>query len=89
LFEKLEIYKENILETANLGGPPMITKETRIIDALQENPKTAEVFERYGMGCVGCMGMTMETVENGAKMHHIPLTDLLRELNVVTEQKSI
>jgi hybrid cluster-associated redox disulfide protein len=66
----------------------MITKETRIFNVLQESPKTAEVFERFGMGCVGCMGMTMETIENGAKMHHISVEDLLKELNAVIEGSS-
>ncbi|HBF36884.1 MAG TPA: disulfide oxidoreductase [Firmicutes bacterium] len=66
----------------------MITKDTRIIDALQQNPKTTEIFEKLGMGCIGCMGITMETIENGAKMHHIPLDDLLKSLNAVLEDKS-
>jgi hybrid cluster-associated redox disulfide protein len=66
----------------------MITKETRIFNVLQASPKTVEVFERFGMGCVGCMGMTMETVENGAKMHHISVEDLLKELNAVIEGNS-
>ncbi|HBE79890.1 MAG TPA: disulfide oxidoreductase [Firmicutes bacterium] len=65
----------------------MITKETRIIDLLQEYPQTAEVFERFGMGCIGCMGVTMETLENGAKMHHILVAELLKELNTVIEGK--
>jgi hybrid cluster-associated redox disulfide protein len=63
----------------------MITAETRIIDALQVNPKSAEIFERFGMGCIGCMGITMETVRNGAKMHHISLEELLKELNTVVK----
>ena len=66
----------------------MIIRETRIIDVLQLNPKTAEVFERFGMGCIGCMGITMETVANGAKMHQISLEKLLKELNAVVGQNS-
>ena len=66
----------------------MITKDTRIIDALQQNLKTAEIFEEFGMGCIGCMGITMETIENGAKMHQIPLEALLKSLNAVLEGKS-
>lgn len=65
----------------------MITKETRIFDALQECPKTAAIFEQFGMGCIGCMGMTMETIENGAKMHHISVDDLLKALNAVVDEK--
>lgn len=59
----------------------MITKTTRIIDALQAGPEVAAVFERFGMGCMGCMGITMETIENGAKMHDVALSELLKELN--------
>jgi hybrid cluster-associated redox disulfide protein len=66
----------------------MITKDTRIIDALQNNPRLTEVFERFGMGCSGCLGITSETIENGAKMHNIPLEELLRQLNQMTEPQS-
>ncbi len=61
----------------------MITKDTRIIDALQLSPDVAGVFERFGMGCIGCMGITMETIENGAKMHHILIDELLKALNEI------
>jgi hybrid cluster-associated redox disulfide protein len=89
LVKNIEIYNEKASGTAILGGKSlMITRETRIIDALQVNPKTAEVFERFGMGCIGCMGITMETIENGAKMHHISLEELIKELNDVIGQIS-
>lgn len=68
-------------------GCLMITKDTRIIDVLQQSPKAAEIFEELGMGCIGCMGITMETIENGAKMHQISLEVLLKELNKVLEDK--
>jgi hybrid cluster-associated redox disulfide protein len=66
----------------------MITKDTRIIDVLQQNPQTAEIFEKLGMGCIGCMGITMETIENGAKMHQISLEELLKSLNASIKDKS-
>lgn len=59
----------------------MITKDTPIFDALQMHPEIADVFEKFGMGCIGCMGVMMETIENGAKMHNIPLEELLIALN--------
>lgn len=64
----------------------MITKETRIIDALQTNPQIAAVFANFGMGCIGCMGITTETIENGARMHHIPLEELLQQLNQLVKE---
>ncbi|TCL69352.1 hybrid cluster-associated redox disulfide protein [Hydrogenispora ethanolica] len=63
----------------------MITKETRIIDVLRICPEASAIFEHFGMGCAGCMGMTMETIENGAKMHNIPVDELLVELNKATQ----
>jgi len=33
------------------------------------------------MGCIGCMGATTETIENGAKMHDIDVDALIKELN--------
>ena len=33
----------------------IITKDTGIIDAVQQHPEILEVFAKYGLGCVGCM----------------------------------
>ena len=33
----------------------MLTKDTGIIDAVQNHPEILEVFAEYGLGCVGCM----------------------------------
>lgn len=59
----------------------MITKDSRIFDIIQRFPEASEVFERFGMGCIGCMGVINETIENGAKMHRISIEKLLDELN--------
>ncbi len=63
----------------------MITKDTPIIEVLRQCPEAVTIFQCFGMGCVGCLGMTMETVENGAKMHNIPIDRLLNELNKLTQ----
>lgn len=59
----------------------MVNKSTPIIDALRAHPDAREVFIKHGMGCIGCMGSTNETIENGAKMHGIDVDALVRELN--------
>ena len=59
----------------------MITKETAIIKVLRSYPMAREIFARHGMGCIGCMGATNESIENGAKMHDIDVDALLKELN--------
>lgn len=65
----------------------MIGKNTPIIKALRSHPGARDVFVKHGMGCIGCMGSSSETIENGAKMHDIDLDALLKELNELQEKK--
>lgn len=59
----------------------MITKSTPIIDVLRLLPQSRDIFIQHGMGCIRCMGLATETVENGAKLHGINVEGLLQELN--------
>lgn len=52
-----------------------------IMEALQADPRARDVFVAFGMGCIGCMGVSMETIEDGAKMHGIDPETVLAELN--------
>lgn len=67
----------------------MVTKDTPLIEALRSHPLAREVFMKHGMGCVGCMGSSTETIANGAKMHDIDVEALLKELNslIMTKQQ--
>jgi hybrid cluster-associated redox disulfide protein len=60
-----------------------ISKETTIIEALQAHPRARDIFVLHGLGCIGCMGATMESIENGAKMHGIEADALVRDLNAL------
>ena len=51
------------------------------MEALQADPRARDVFAAYGMGCIGCMGVSMESIEDGAKMHGIDPEAVLTELN--------
>lgn len=63
----------------------MITQDTKLIDAIQASPKVAKFLEDQGMGCMGCMGVTMETIGDCAKMHRLNLEELLKHLNKLLE----
>lgn len=66
-------------------------KEMSIYEALQAHPQARDVFIRHGMGCISCMGATMESIENGAAMHGIDpdgIVDDLNKLPVAEEAKS-
>ena len=42
-----------------------ITKDTGIIEAVQKHPQIIEIFQQYGLGCVGCMAAHFETIGQG------------------------
>jgi len=59
----------------------IFTKDMSIMEALQADPRTRDVFAAYGMACIGCMGVSMESIEDGARMHGIDPDVVLAELN--------
>ncbi|MBQ7318366.1 MAG: DUF1858 domain-containing protein [Phascolarctobacterium sp.] len=59
----------------------MITKDTGIIEAVQNHPEILQVFAEYGLGCVGCMAARFETLGQGAAAHGIDVDALIADLN--------
>lgn len=59
----------------------MITKDMRIVDVLEVKPQAANVFGRYGMGCIHCLMAHRETVEEAAAAHGVDLDEMLAQLN--------
>ena len=59
----------------------MITKDTGIIEAVQNHPEILQVFAEYGLGCIGCMAASFETLEQGAAAHGIDIDELVADLN--------
>jgi hybrid cluster-associated redox disulfide protein len=66
----------------------IFTRDMPMMEALQADPRARDVFAAYGMGCVGCMGASMESIEDGARMHGIDPEAVLADLNklVVAEE---
>ena len=62
-----------------------ITKEMSIIDVVQQHPETLEVFQKFGLGCIGCAAARFENLEAGAKVHGIDPEVMVEELNKVIE----
>lgn len=63
-----------------------ITKDMGIIDIVQQYPQTLEVFQKYGLGCIGCAAARFENLEAGAKVHGIDVDDFINDLNAAIEQ---
>ncbi|MDD4320686.1 MAG: DUF1858 domain-containing protein [Acidaminococcaceae bacterium] len=58
-----------------------ITKDTGIIDAVQEHPEIIEIFQEYGLGCIGCMAANFETIGQGAGAHGLDVDALIEDIN--------
>lgn len=65
-----------------------ITKDQNLGELIFMYPKTAEILLDFGLHCVGCGGMTLDTIEAGAKIHGFTdeeIEELVERLNEVIE----
>ena len=61
-----------------------ITGKSIIGRVLEEHPKTAAIFHKYGLACVQCPVAASESIEQGALAHgidEVKLKQLLHDLN--------
>ncbi len=69
-----------------MSGPPAIGPDTTIREAVARYPQTAAVFARHGLaGCGGSAGLA-EPIEQFARLHHVDVASLLRELRESARQ---
>ncbi len=64
-----------------------ITKDMTIQQVLEADRRTAAVFMRHGMFCIGCPAATNENIEQAAMVHGINLDALITDLNSVFESQ--
>ena len=60
-----------------------VTKEMGIIDIVQAHPESVEIFQKYGMGCLGCAAARFENLEAGAKVHGFDADEMVAEINAL------
>ena len=58
-----------------------VTKEMGILDIVQAHPETVAIFQKYGMGCLGCAAARFENLEAGAKVHGFDADEMVDEIN--------
>lgn len=63
-----------------------ITKDMGLIEIVQQFPETIEIFQKYGLGCIGCAAARFENLEAGAKVHGIDVDKMVEDLNSVISQ---
>lgn len=62
-----------------------VTKEMGIIEIVQQYPEALSVFQKYGLGCIGCAAARFENLEAGAKVHGVNPDVMVQEINDLIE----
>ena len=65
----------------------MITRDTNILEAVQKYPVIAQVFQRYGLGCIGCMVASGETLGEGVSAHGLNADIVISEINDIIKKQ--
>jgi hybrid cluster-associated redox disulfide protein len=60
----------------------VLSADSTIMDVLREKPEAADIFFRFGMGCLGCAMAKGETIREAAQVHGIPIAELLDALGM-------
>lgn len=63
-----------------------VTKEMNIIDIVQNYPESIEVFQNYGLGCIGCAAARFENLEAGAKVHGFDPDQMVADINALIKE---
>ena len=64
-----------------------ITADMNIMDAVEKYPIIAQVLMRYGLGCVGCIISTAETLGEGLAAHGLNPDIIIEEANMILEKQ--
>ncbi len=59
----------------------MINRKMSIEEVVRKYPETVAIFERHGLGCLGCQAALFESIEQGAEVHGIDVEALITDLN--------
>lgn len=65
----------------------MITKDTKILEVVEQYPESVYVFQNHGLGCVGCLFANFETLGEGAAAHGLDVDKLVEDLNALGDKK--
>jgi hybrid cluster-associated redox disulfide protein len=63
-----------------------VTKDMGILDIVQQYPEAVQVFQQYGMGCLGCAAARFENLEAGAKVHGFDPDQMVADINALIEE---
>jgi len=58
-----------------------VTKDSNIMEVINEYPETVSILQKHGIGCIGCMLASAETIEQGLSAHGLDVDAIVTEMN--------
>ena len=58
-----------------------ITKEMNIREVIEKHPEVIPVFQKYNMGCIGCIAASYEKISDIASVHGVNVEKFVEQLN--------
>ena len=66
----------------------MITKDTPITELISKYPETIPVLQSKGLGCIGCIAASAESIGQGLEAHGLNVDDTITEMNkIITDSE--
>jgi len=63
-----------------------ITEDMNIKEVIDKHPEVVSVFQKYNMGCIGCIAASFEKLSDIAVVHGIDVKRLVKDLNDAMEK---
>ena len=58
-----------------------ITEDMNIREVIEKHPEVVLIFQKYNMGCIGCIAASFEKISDIAAVHGIDVKKFVKELN--------
>ena len=60
-----------------------ITEDMNIREVIEKHPEVISIFQKYNMGCIGCIAASFEKISDIAAVHGVDVKKFVKELNDV------
>ena len=64
-----------------------ITKEMNIREVIEKYPEVIPIFQKYNMGCIGCIAASFEKLSDIASVHGVDVKTFVNDLNDAIKNK--
>lgn len=58
-----------------------ITENMNIREVIDKHPEVIPIFQKYNMGCIGCIAASFEKISDIASVHGVDVKKFVKELN--------